>query len=838
MEEYFSNRAQEAVRSAQETAKALGAAQIGTDHLLVGVARDRGSVAVRALGAAGLDFDRISAATQQLAPSRPGAEPGVVIEFAPDAKRAIQHAVDEAQRLKAQLVGTEHLLLGVLHETAGAGVKVLVSLGADPKVVADKCYELMGAKAAGPYGADAGSETPALDTFGRDLTKLARDGKLDPVIGREKEIERCIQILSRRTKNNPVLIGDPGVGKTAIVEGLAQAIAGRRVPEMLADKKVIQLDLAGLVAGTKFRGEFEERLKGVVDEIVKGAEVILFIDEMHTLVGAGAAEGAIDAANILKPALARGELQAVGATTLDEYRKYVEKDAALERRFQPVIVDEPSVEETVAILEGLRERYAAHHHVTISDEALAAAARLSARYIADRFLPDKAIDLIDEASAKVHLANLTIPPDLAATQAEVDKLEREKEEAIARNDFEAANQAHVKALELQAKLDEVKGEWERVKAEKEEEAVVTREDVAGVLSSWTGIPVSELTEEEQARLLRMEEELHKRIVDQEEAVRAVSEAVRSARAGLKDPNQPVGTFIFLGPTGVGKTELAKALAEYLYGDEEAIVRIDMSEYQERHTVSRLVGAPPGYVGYEEGGQLTERVRRRPYSVILLDEIEKAHPDVFNILLQVMDDGRLTDSHGKTVDFKNALLIMTSNVGADRIVKLSERAHVDKEEALYEKMKEEVFEEVKGVFRPEFINRVDDVIVFHALGREELLQIVDLLMAKVRSRLLDQGMDLEITDAAREHLAETGYDPAFGARPLRRLITRVLANPIANRILKGEFGPGDTVEADFADGELVLNKSKTKKTKVKKKKEKPPKDDDVIEGEVVGGEVFD
>jgi len=496
------------------------------------------------------------------------------------------------------------------------------------------------------------------------------------------------------------------------------------------------------------------------------------------------------------------------------------------------------VEETVAILEGLRERYAAHHHVTISDEALVAAARLSARYIADRFLPDKAIDLIDEASAKVHLANLTIPPDLAATQAEVDRLTREKEEAIARNDFEAANQAHVKALELQARLNEVKGEWERVKAEKQEEAVVTREDVAEVLSSWTGIPVAELTEEEQARLLRMEEELHRRLVDQEEAVSAVSQAVRSARAGLKDPNQPVGTFIFLGPTGVGKTELAKALAEYLYGDEEAIVRIDMSEYQERHTVSRLVGAPPGYVGYEEGGQLTERVRRRPYSVILLDEIEKAHPDVFNILLQVMDDGRLTDSHGKTVDFKNALLIMTSNVGADRIVKLSERAHVDNEDALYEKMKEEVFEEVKGVFRPEFINRVDDVIVFHALGKEELLQIVDLLVAKLRSRLVDQDMDLEVTDAARGYLAETGYDPAFGARPLRRLITRVLANPIANRILRGEFGAGDTVEVDFAGGELILNKSKTRKAKVDTKKEEPPKDDDVIEGEVVDGEVFD
>jgi ATP-dependent Clp protease ATP-binding subunit ClpC len=830
MEEYFSNRAQEAVRSAQETAKGLGAAQIGTDHLLVGIARDRGSVAARALSAVGLNFDRLSAAVQQLAPAQPGAAPGAVIEFAPDAKRAIQAAVDEAQRLKAQLVGTEHLLLGVLHETAGAGVKVLVSLGADPKVLADRLFEQMGVQPTGAYGAEAESKTPALDTFGRDLTALADDGKLDPVIGREKEIERCIQILSRRTKNNPVLIGDPGVGKTAIVEGLAQAIASRQVPEILIDKKVIQLDLAGLVAGTKFRGEFEERLKDVVDEIVKGGDVVLFIDEMHTLVGAGAAEGAIDAANILKPALARGELQAVGATTLDEYRKYVEKDAALERRFQPVMVDEPSVEETVAILEGLRERYAAHHHVTITDEALQAAARLSARYIADRFLPDKAIDLIDEAAAKVHLANLMISPDVAATEAEIAKLERAKEEAIARNDFEAANRAHVEALELQAKLTEVKGEWEKVKAQKQQAAVVTPEDVAEVLSSWTGIPVSELTEEEQARLLRMEEELHHRLVDQDEAVRAVSQAVRSARAGLKDPNQPVGTFIFLGPTGVGKTELAKALAEFLYGDEEAIIRIDMSEYQERHTVSRLVGAPPGYVGYEEGGQLTERVRRRPYSVILLDEIEKAHPDVFNILLQVMDDGRLTDSHGKTVDFKNAILIMTSNVGAARIQKLSERAHVDEAETFYEKMKEEVFEEVKGVFRPEFINRVDDIIVFHALGKEDLVQIVDLLVAKVRARLQDQEMDLEVTAEARAYLAERGYDPAFGARPLRRLITRVLANPIANRILEREFGPGDTVKASMKEGELVLAKGKAKKAKVKKKKEGP--EEEIVEGEVV------
>ena len=831
MDEYFSNRAQEAIRSAQEAARGLGAATIATDHLLIGIARDRGSVAARALAAVGLDFDKLAAAAKQLAPARPGGAPGVVIEFAPDAKRAIQFAVDEAQRLKSQFVGTEHLLLGVLSEPTDAGVKVLASLGADAKVLAERVYELMGAKPAGPYGAAAESKTPALDAFGRDLTKLARDGKLDPVIGREKEIERVIQILSRRTKNNPVLIGDPGVGKTAIVDGLAQAIAARRVPEVLADKKVIQLDLAGLVAGTKFRGEFEERLKGVVDEIVKGGDVVLFIDEMHTLVGAGAAEGAIDAANILKPALARGELQAIGATTLDEYRKYVEKDAALERRFQPVLVDEPTVEETVAILRGLRERYAAHHHVEISDEAIEAAARLSARYLAERFLPDKAIDLIDEAAAKVHLANLVVPPDVAAAEAELAKLNREKEEAVGRNDFEAANRAHVRALELGAKLKMVKDEWARVKAAKQSEAVVTREHVAQVLASWTGIPVTELTEEEQARLIRMEEELHRRVVDQEEAVRAVAQAVRSARAGLKDPGQPVGSFIFLGPTGVGKTELAKALAAFLYGDEEAMVRIDMSEYQERHTVSRLVGAPPGYVGYEEGGQLTEQVRRRPYAVVLLDEIEKAHADVFNILLQVMDDGRLTDSHGKTVDFKNAILIMTSNVGAPRIMKLSERAGVDEPAKLYEKMKAEVMEEVKGVFRPEFINRVDDIIVFHALGPKELEAIVELLVAKLRARLADQDIGLEVSAAARAFLAKEGYEPAFGARPLRRLITRVLANPVANKILAGDVGPGDTVAVDAKDGALAITKAATKKAKVGKKG--PAGAGEVIEGEVVG-----
>jgi len=779
MEEYFSPSAQGAIHFAQEGAKAMGMSQIATDLLLAGVARDRGSVADLALGASGLDFSRIAAAIQRITPPRRSAK-GAVIDFTPDAKRALQYAVDEAQRLESRFVGTEHLLLGVLHERVGAAAKVFISTGTDPKVIAEKCYELMGVQLAHSRGAPAESETAVLETFGRDLTKLAREGKIDPVIGRDKEIGRCIRILTRRTKNNPVLVGDPGVGKTAIAEGLAQAIVGRRVPKALRGKKVIQLDLAGLVAGTKYRGEFEERLKGVINEITKGAEVILFIDEIHNLVGAGTGENQnIDAADILKPALAQGQLRAVGATTLDEYRKSIEKDAALERRFQPVLVDEPSVEEAIAILEGLRDRYAAHHHVTIPDEAIAAAAHLSSRYIADRFLPDKAIDLIDEAAAKVHLESITVPSD--EDPAEGDEADREEERV----------------------------------------AVVTREDVAEILSSWTGIPVSELTEEEQSRLLRMEEELHRRVVGQDEAVRAVSQAVRSARAGLKDPNQPIGIFIFLGPTGVGKTELAKALAEYLFGDEEAIVRLDMSEYHDRYTVSRMIGAPPGYIGYDEGGQLTERVRRRPYSVILLDEIEKAHPDVFNVLLQVMDDGRLTDGRGRTVDFKNTILVMTSNVGADRIRELSEQAYWSGEAAPYEEIKEALLkEEIKTVFRPEFLNRVDDVIVFRALEREGLVQIADLVVAKVRARLLDQDIDLEVTEAAREYLAETGYDPALGARPLRRLVTRLLANPIAERILQGEFGPGDMVEVDFDGLTVVFRKVKAEEGKVIEEKTNP------------------
>ena len=566
------------------------------------------------------------------------------------------------------------------------------------------------------------------------------------------------------------------------------------------------LDMGGLVAGTKYRGEFEDRLKSIIDEIISTDTYILFIDEMHTLVGAGAAEGAIDAANILKPALARGELQAIGATTLDEYRKYVEKDAALERRFQPVLVDEPTIEETVAILHGLKERYEAHQRVTISDEAIEAAAKLSARYIPDRFLPDKAIDLIDEASARIRLENLIVPPQLQEAEAELARLEREKEEVIAANDFERANLLHVDYLEKKAKLDKVKAEWEQTKSESAKNTVVGADEVAYIVSKWTGIPVTDLTEAEQEKLLRMEAELHKRIIGQDIAVSAVSQAVRSARAGLKDPNQPIGSFIFLGPTGVGKTELAKALAEFLYGDEEAIVRIDMSEYQERHTVSRLVGAPPGYVGYDEGGQLTEAIRRRPYSVVLLDEIEKANPEVFNILLQVLDDGRLTDGHGKVVDFKNAIIIMTSNIGAERIMHISEATQDSAPEDAYDEMKQAAMVELKTAFRPEFLNRVDEIIVFHALLPDHLVDIVDLLAAKLRARLKEQGVNLELSNTARFYIAEMGYDPAYGARPLRRAISKLLANPIANALLSGDFAEGDTIAVDVVDDKLVMEKA--------------------------------
>ncbi|MFY9202739.1 MAG: AAA family ATPase, partial [Limnochordia bacterium] len=648
------------------------------------------------------------------------------------------------------------------------------------------------------------TKTPTLDQFGRDLTEMARQGKLDPVIGRDKEIERVIQILSRRTKNNPVLIGEPGVGKTAIAEGLAIKIVNSDVPENLFNKRVVALDMGSLVAGSKFRGEFEERLKKVMDEIRQAQDVILFIDEMHTIIGAGAAEGAIDASNILKPALARGEIQAIGATTLDEYRKHVEKDAALERRFQPVQVDEPTVEETVAILRGLRDRYEAHHRVQISDMAIEAAAVLSSRYISDRFLPDKAIDLLDEAASKVRLRGLVVPQDLKELEAKVEELKIEKEAAIKNEEFEKAASLRDQEQKLRDQLEEIRSQWKSNQGR--QEAVVDEQDIADVVASWTGIPVKQVAQEESQRLLNLEEILHQRVVAQDEAIEALSKAIRRAFAGLKDPKRPVGSFVFLGPTGVGKSELAKALAEALFGDEDAMVRIDMSEYMERHSVSRLVGAPPGYVGYEEAGQLTEKVRRKPYSVVLFDEIEKAHPEVFNILLQVLEDGRLTDSKGRTVDFRNTVVIMTSNVGAQQIQRESSIGFriTESEADSYQAMKEKVIEELKRTFRPEFLNRIDEIIVFHALNRQHISAIIEIMLKELRQQLAEKRIILEITDAAKELVADAGYDPDFGARPLRRAIQKMIENPLAELILQGKYNDGDTIHIDTKDGELAFS----------------------------------
>ena len=800
----FTERARKVILLAKEEAKRFNHDYIGTEHILLGLIREGEGVAAAVLQNLGLSSDQIRLEVEKLVQLGPSTIVSGDIPFTPKAKKVIELAMDEARNLGHNYIGTEHLLLGLIREGEGIAAQVLVNLGLDLGKVRQEVMELLGSTAPG-YSvgpAPTKTKTPALDAFGRDLTQLARENKLDPVIGRKNEIERVIQILSRRTKNNPVLLGEAGVGKTAIVEGLAQKIIRGDIPEMLKDKRVIIIDLALMVAGTKYRGQFEERIKAVMDEIKRSENVIIFIDELHTLVGAGGAEGAIDASNILKPALARGEIQCIGATTLDEYRKYIEKDAALERRFQMIVVDPPNPEETVEILKGLREKYEAHHKVKYSDAALDAAAKLSDRYISGRYLPDKAVDLIDEAGSRARLMVLTAPPNLKDIEERIETLRREKEASVKGQDFEKAAALRDSEREARAELERMKREWARSKSEAQ--PVITEEDIAQIVSKWTGIPVSRLEEKETQKLLRMEEELHKRVVGQQEAINAIANAIRRSRAGLKDPRRPIGSFIFLGPTGVGKTLLARALAEFLFGNEDAIIQVDMSEYMEKFNVSRLVGAPPGYVGYEEGGQLTEKVRRRPYSVVLLDELEKAHPDVFNLLLQALEEGRLTDSFGRKVDFRNVVLIMTSNIGAELLRKQGSLGfRTPKEDVTYQDMKTQLLDEVKKVFKPEFLNRVDDTIVFRPLTREDLQRIVEIEMFYVSSRVQEQGVQMELSPAAKEFLIEKGFDSMYGARPLKRTIARYLEDPLAQEIIAGHFKEGAVIFVDVEQDHLVF-----------------------------------
>ncbi|MEW5784444.1 MAG: ATP-dependent Clp protease ATP-binding subunit [Bacillota bacterium] len=804
----FTERAQQVLVLAQEEAKRLSHNFIGTEHLLLGLIREGSGIASRALHNMGVDLNRVRQEVEQITPKgEKVVQQG--ISYTPRAKRVVELAIEESQNLGHNYVGTEHIMLGLLREGEGIAAQVLTNMEIDLKRSRKEVIQLLGGEegAARSGGEEKASpQTPTVDTFGRDLTKLAREGKLDPVIGREKEIERVIQVLSRRTKNNPCLIGEPGVGKTAIAEGLAQRIMEGNVPEILRGKRVVTIELAAVVAGTKYRGEFEERLRKLMQELRQAGNVMVFIDELHTIIGAGAAEGAIDASNILKPALARGELQCIGATTLDEYRKHIEKDPALERRFQPIAVGEPTRDESLAILKGLRDRYEAHHKVKITDEALEAAVQLSDRYISDRFLPDKAIDLIDEAASRVRIRNYTAPPDLKEMEEKLDSLRSEKEAAVRNQEFELAAKLRDQEHKFKEELDEQKREWEQ-KIGTSDQAVVTDDDVAYIVSSWTGVPVKKLAEEESARLLKLEEILHQRVIGQDEAVRSVARAIRRARAGLKDPKRPVGSFIFLGPTGVGKTELGRALAEALFGDERAVIRLDMSEYMEKHTAARLIGAPPGYVGYEEGGQLTEKVRRKPYSVILLDEMEKAHPDVFNVLLQILEDGRLTDGKGRTVDFRNAVVIMTSNVGATFLRKSALGFGAAGEEAGYEKMKERVLDELKRTFRPEFINRVDDIIVFHALNETHIREIVSIMLDELNRRIQEFNLQVEVSDAAKTQLVKEGFDPTFGARPLRRVIQKRLEDGISEEMLQGKIQPGDIVAVEVDDGSFLFNAKK-------------------------------
>jgi ATP-dependent Clp protease ATP-binding subunit ClpC len=791
----FTERARKVILLAKEEAKRFNHDYIGTEHILLGLVREGEGVAAAVLASFGLSSEKIRIEVEKLVQPGPSTVVSGDLPFTPKAKKVIELAMDEARTLGHNYIGTEHLLLGLIREGEGVASQVLMNLGLELDKVRDEVMNLLGSEVPGYELGQKVSQakTPALDAFGRDLTKLARDGKLDPVIGRRNEIERVIQILSRRTKNNPVLLGEAGVGKTAIVEGLAQKIIAGEVPELLKDKRLIILDLALMVAGTKYRGQFEERIKAVMDEMKRSEDVIIFIDELHTLVGAGGAEGAIDASNILKPALSRGEIQCIGATTLDEYRKHIEKDAALERRFQTIMVEPPSVTETIEILKGLRDKYEAHHRVKFTDEAVEAAAKLSDRYISGRYLPDKAIDLIDEAGARARLSVMTAPPDVKQIEEKVGVIRQEKESAVKNQDFEKAAKFRDEERRLKDDLNKTKREWKESKGKFEPQ--VTEDDIAVIVSKWTGIPILKLEEKEQDKFLKMEEALHRRVIGQDEAISAIAHAVRRSRAGIKDPRRPIGSFVFLGPTGVGKTLVGRALAEFMFGDEDAIIQIDMSEYMEKFNVSRLVGAPPGYVGYEEGGQLTEKVRRRPYSVVLLDEIEKAHPDVFNILLQMLEEGRLTDSFGRKVDFKNTVIIMTSNIGAEMLKKQGSIGFKSQtEDTTYQGMKERLLDEVKKAFKPEFLNRIDDIIVFRSLTKEDLERIIEIEIRDVESRLKEQNIKIELTREARDFLIEKGFDRHFGARPLKRTIQRFLEDPLAEEIIRGTFKKGGTVRA--------------------------------------------
>ena len=804
--EKFSESARKVLSLAQEEAQQFNHNYIGTEHILLGLVREQECVAAKVLVNLGVQLNKVRSAVEFIIGRGERAASGE-IGLTPRAKKVIELSVDEARRLNHQYIGTEHLLIGLLREGDGVAAGVLESLGVNLEKARAETTRLLSQSQSQAQSSRGAARTPTLDQLGVDLTQKARNGVLDPVIGRSKEIERVIQILSRRTKNNPVLIGEPGVGKSSIVEALAQKIAASDVPDTLQGKRLVTLDVGALVAGTKYRGEFEERLRKVIDEIKSSGNCVLFIDEMHTIVGAGAAEGAVDAANMLKPALARGELQCIGATTLDDYRKQVERDPALERRFQPIKVEEPSVEETIDILRGLKSRYEDHHDLNITDDAIQEAANLASRYITDRFLPDKGIDVIDEAASRVRIRNSTMPVHLKDAMKALESVKKDKETAIQSQKYEAAAQLREQELSLADELEGMETEWKSERTQ--DRPNVTADDVAEVVSMWTGVPVTRLATEEIERLLKMEEALHEKIIGQDEAINVVAKAVRRARAGLKDRRRPIGNFIFLGPTGVGKTYLVRALAEFMFGSEESLIRIDMSEFMERHAVSRLVGAPPGYIGYDEGGQLTEAVRRRSYSAILLDEIEKAHPDVFNLLLQIFDDGHLTDAKGRKVDFRNSLVVMTSNIGAELIRRdnsLGFSISMDENEASresYERMKEKVLSEVKRFFRPEFLNRIDGIVVFHALTRDHILQIVDLLLDEVRINLTEKGVSLEISDVAKELLAVRGYDPTFGARPLKRVIQDLIEDPLSEQLLQGRFGPGDMVFIDVDGGEITV-----------------------------------